>query len=133
MNHRIARRLLFIAASLAVFTLTGCTTLRPISSKPPRATIVLSAPFTTSWWEGLLPPLKYRLSLPAGEYRPVLEDDQYYYYQSPSKIVYSNLGSSLFDGGMYVPRGATTPRGWYFVDQDGSQQTGEFKTPPPIR
>ncbi len=45
-------------------------------------------------------------------------------------MVYSNLGSSLFDGGMYVPRGSTTPRGWYLVNEDGSQQTGEFKTLP---
>ena len=133
MDHPIARRLPFIAASLALFAFAGCASLRPISSPPPRATIVLTAPFTTTWWAGLLPPLPNHLSLPAGEYRPLYEDDNYYYYQAPSKVVFSNLGSSLFDGGIYVARGTTTPRGWYFVDQDGSQQVGPFKTPPPTR
>ena len=133
MNPTLARRLLLLATSLAIFTIAGCATLRPISSPPPRARIVLAAPFTSSGWSGLLPPIKYSVILPAGEYRPLYEDDQYYYYQAPSKVVVNDLSSLMFDGGIYVARGTTTPRGWYYVDQDGAQNFGRFSAPPPTR
>jgi hypothetical protein len=133
MNHPVLRRFLLVAASLAIITTAGCSTLRPLSSKPPVPRIVLSSPFTYSEWHGVLPPTKFSVILPAGEYRPLYEDDQFYYYQAPSKVVVNDLSSSLLDGGMYVPRGATAPRGWYFVMVDGSQQLGEFKTPPPVK
>jgi hypothetical protein len=124
---------LFLVVGLAVFVLLGCATLRPISSPPPRAKMVLGAPFTSSGWNGLLPPIKYSVILPPGEYRPLYEDDQYYYYQAPSKVVVNDLSSLMFDGGIYVARGTTTPRGWYYIDQDGSQNLGQFKTLPPTR
>lgn len=57
------------------------------------------------------------------------EDDQYYYYQGPAKLVVNTPGSFLFDGGVYVARGTTTPGGWYYVDDQGAQVTGPFKTP----
>ena len=79
---------------------------------------------------GILQPLPNSLILPVGEYRPLYEDDDNYYYRAPSKVVYNNLGSSLFGGGIYVARGTTNPRGWYYIDQDGPQQLGPFKTPP---
>ena len=126
MNHTFPRRFLFVVVSVAIVTLAGCATLRPISSPPPRARIVLTAPFTSSSYAGILPPIKYSVILPAGEYRPLYEDDQYYYYQAPSKVVVNDLTSLMFDGGIYVARGTTTPRGWYYVDQDGSQNFGQF-------
>jgi len=138
MSHTDLRRLFFLVAGLAVIMLPGCATggLRPLSSKPPRDRIVLPAPLTSFWWAGILPPIKFSVILPAGEYRPLYEDDQYYYYQGPAKVVYRgalDIGSSLFDGGIYVARGTTTPRGWFYVDQDGSQNFGRFDTPPPTR
>jgi hypothetical protein len=131
----IARGLRFIAAGIAIFTLAGCAgaTMRPISSKPPVAKIVLSAPFSVSAWSGILPPVKYGVILPAGEYHPLYEDDQFYYYQAPSKVVVNDLVSLMFDGGIYVQRGSTAPGGWYYVDQDGSQVSGAFSTPPSVR
>jgi len=80
-----------------------------------------------------MPPIKFHVLLPAGEYRPVYEDDQCYYYQAPSKVVVNDLGSLLFDGGMYVMRGDTTPSGWYYIDADGAQNSGKFDTPPPVK
>ncbi|MDR3403457.1 MAG: hypothetical protein P4L99_13250 [Chthoniobacter sp.] len=133
MNRSPYRRLLFLVAGLAILTLAGCATLRPISSKPPRDKIVLPAPVTSTGWAGILPPIKYSVILPAGEYRPLYEDDQYYYYQAPSKVVVNDLTSLMFDGGIYVARGTTTPRGWYYVDEDGSQSFGKFETPPRTR
>ncbi|MDR3403458.1 MAG: hypothetical protein P4L99_13255 [Chthoniobacter sp.] len=84
----------------------------------------------------MLPPIKYTVILPAGEYRPLYEDDQYYYYQGPAKVIYRgamDVGSSLFDGGITVTRGSRTPGGWYFVNEDGSQSVGQFTTSPPTR
>jgi len=133
MKRSIFPRLLHLVAGVAILTFAGCATLRPISSPPPRARIVLTAPFTSSGWSGLLPPIKYSVILPAGEYRPLYEDDQYYYYQAPSKVVVNDLTSLMFDGGIYVARGTTTPRGWYYVDQDGAQNLGRFNAPPPTR
>jgi hypothetical protein len=120
--------------TLAVCAFAGCAaTMRPISSKPPLARMILAQPFTATGWVGILPPTKFDVILPAGEYRPLYEDADYYYYQAPSKVVVNDLTSLMFDGGIYLARGTTTPRGWYYVDQDGSQVFGQFKTPPPIR
>lgn len=107
--------------------------MRPISTPPPLAKFVLPAPFSVTAWSGVLPPLPYRVILPAGEYRPLYEDDQVYYYQAPSKVVVNDLSSLLYDGGIYVARGSTRLLGWYYIDEDGTQKSGEFKTPPPTR
>ena len=40
-----------------------------------------------------------KLSLPEGAYRPVLEDEEGVYFESPSKVM-SNAG--LHDGGIYI-------------------------------
>jgi hypothetical protein len=131
------RRWLCVAAGLAIVTLAGCSTMRPISSKPPVPKIVLATPFDVRAWSGVLPPLPFHVILPAGEYHPLYEDDQVYYYQAPSKVVVKDLGSALWDGGIYIQRGTTTPTGWYYqdVDSDGGAEwkTGLFKTPPPSR
>lgn len=120
-------------ATLLVFAGCAAPTMRPISSKPPVAKIVLAAPFSVSAWAGLLPPVRYGVILPAGEYHPLYEDAQFYYYQAPSKVVVNDLVSLLYDGGMYVQRGSTAPLGWYYVSEDGTQVSGAFKTPPPAR
>jgi hypothetical protein len=134
MHHAIARRLLIIVAGLALFVLAGCATMRPISSPPPLAKIVIPAPFSTAAWAGYLPPIKYTVILPAGEYRPLYEDDQYYYYQAPAKVVVNDLVSTLYDGGIYVARGSTTLGGWYYTDEEnGCQRSGQFSAPPPHR
>ncbi len=123
------------AAGLTLFALAGCAgaSMRPLSSRPPVAKIVLAAPYDAPAWAGVLPPVKYHVILPPGVYRPLYEDDNAYYYQAPSKLVVNDLVSSLYDGGMYVERGATAPRGWYYVDEDGTLTSGAFRTPPPVK
>ena len=135
MKHAILRPLLLSAICLALVTLAGCATMHPLSSKPPLSRIVLPAQFDNKAWAGLLPPLPYHVILPPGEYHPLYEDDHYYYYQAPSKLVVNDLSSSLFDGGVLVARGTTTPYGWYYIDvtQNGSINEGAFSTPLPAK
>ena len=80
---------------------------------------MLSTPFTVTAIAGILPPIPYHVILPAGEYHPLYEDDQAYYYQAPSKVVVNDLSSALFDGGIYVLRGTTAPRGWWHLHRSG--------------
>jgi len=138
MKHTIPLRLMFVAGSVAMVMQAGCSTLRPLSSKPPVPRIVLGAPFDVRLGVGVLSPLPSHVILPAGEYRPLYEDDQVYYYQAAAKVVVRDPASVLEDGGIYVQRGTTTPTGWYYqyVDpHDGTTgwESGAFKTPPPTR
>lgn len=80
-----------------------------------------------------MPLMIYSVTLPAGEYRPTFEDDKFYYYQGPSRVVYKDLNSSLLEGGIRLPRGTSTPRGWYCLSEDGTMFTGDFKTPLPVQ
>ncbi len=139
MNHILLRELRVIVAGLALFTLAGCASMRPLSSTPPIPKLVLKAPFDVKAWAGVLPPVPFHVILPPGEYRPVSEDGDSYYYQAPSKVVVNDLVSSMFDGGIYVARGSTTPTGWYYMDttvdttQEDCLKWGAFKTLPPTR
>jgi hypothetical protein len=133
MNPISLRRLLFLLASVAAFALTGCDSIRPIASKPPLAKIDLAQSFTTSWKNSVVPLVKYSVILPSGEYHPAFEDDKFYYYQAPTRVIYKDLNSSLLDGGIRLARGATIPRGWYCVSEDGTMFTGEFKAPLPVQ
>jgi hypothetical protein len=137
MKSTVPLRFLYLAAILVLVALAGCATMRPLSSKPPVPKLVLGAPFDVRAWAGLAPPLPYHVILPPGEYRPLYEDDQSYYYQAPTKVVVNDLGSSLWDGGIYIQHGTTTPTGWYYqaVDSDGNAEwhSATFKTPPPTR
>jgi hypothetical protein len=132
MRDHISGRLFLVAASFAVLGLSGCASMRPISSTPPLPKIVLKSAHDERAFQGILPPIPFHVLLPPGEYHPLYEDDNAYYYQAPSKVVVNDLGSSLYDGGIYVSRGANTPTGWYYVseDENGSAiNSGLFKTP----
>ena len=126
MNSSFRRCLAFLFVCLFGLAMMGCATMRPLSSKPPVARIELSKPVTAH--DGLASVL-----LPAGEYRPLYEDDRFYYYQAPSKLVVNGFFSKMFDGGVYVKRNGTGLRGWYFVRDDGSPEFGKFETEPPHR
>ncbi len=119
--------------SVGLLTLAGCATMHPITSTPPVPKIVLSAPYDSRAFAGVLPPVPFHVVLPPGEYRPLYEDDQSYYYQAPSKVVVNDLVSSLYDGGIYVQRGTTTPTGWYYSCDDGSIKWGTFSTRLPLK
>ena len=126
MNSTLRYSIPFLFVGLLGMALMGCATMRPISSKPPVARIVLPAPFTAH--DGLA-----KVILPAGEYHPLYEDDRFFYYQAPSKVVVNGFFSKMLDGGIYVKREAGGLRGWYYVQDDGSQEFGRFETEPPHR
>lgn len=127
------RRSLIVLATVAAFAFTGCDSLRPIASTPPLEKVDLAQPFTTAWKNPVVPLVRYSVILPAGEYHPILEDEKFYYYQAPSRVIYKDLNSSLLEGGIRLAHGSTIPRGWYCVGEDGTMFIGDFKTPLPAR
>jgi hypothetical protein len=133
MNPISLRRLLLLLASVAAISFAGCDTIRPIDSTPPLAKIELAHPFAATWKNGVMPLVKYSVILPAGEYRPLFEDEKFYYFQAPSREIYKDINSSVLEGGIRLARGATVPRGWYCVGEDGVMFTGDFKTPLPAQ
>jgi len=114
---------IIITFSLFSLLLTGCTSLRPISSKPPESAIVLKTPAT-------FPGFLYTVSFPAGEYRPFYEDDGGYYYQAPAKVVSRDIISYMLDGGLYVERGSKEPTRWYIIQQNGQMTMGHCSSLP---
>lgn len=117
-------RIALITAGLIGLLLTGCSSLRPISSTPPESAIRLNEPVTIHEFLS-------KATFPAGEYHPLYEDNDGYYYQAPSKIVANDLFSYMYDGGLYVKRGGTEPTEWYIIVQNGQKNMGRFKTVPP--
>jgi hypothetical protein len=115
------RYTIIIVCSLGIL-LTGCASLRPISSKPPESKIVMKSPVKVH--SALLDTATF----PAGEYRPLYEDDGGYYYQASAKVIVHSAGivTYLFDGGIYVKRGDTEPTDWYFIDQSGMKTMRSF-------
>ena len=123
MNFPSLRPHLLLLANVAAFSLAGCDTLRPIDSKPPLAKMGLSQPFTTTWKNPMVPLMKYSVILPAGEYRPAFEDDKFYYYLAPSRVVYKDLNSSLLEGASTSPVCTCTAR---------AQSSTSVATLPPL-
>ena len=104
--------------------LTGCTSLQPISSKPPESAIELKAP-------AKFPGFLYTVTFPAGVYRPLYEDSDGYYYQAPAKVIGHDIMSYMLDGGLYVERTATEPTQWYIINpQNGQKTMGDCKALP---
>lgn len=133
MNLLSLRRFLFLLASVAALALTACDTLKPIESKPPLEKITLGQSFATTWKSSVMPLVKYSVTLPFGEYRPNFEDDKFYYYVAPSRVIYKDLNSSLLEGGIRVAKTGNKPNGWFCVSEDGTMFTGDFKTPLPVQ
>lgn len=94
--------------------------MKALSSVPPVKAVVLDQ--TTEFRFGL----GTKLTLPAGEYKPVLEDKAGYYYQAPSKVVARDILSYVADGGVFVRRGDKTPTRWYAIDQQNYVKTGKL-------
>lgn len=100
--------------------LAGCASMKALSSTPPVKAIVLekSAEFRFG--------LGSKISLPAGEYKPVMEDDHGYFYQAPSKLVARDIFSYVADGGVFVKRGEKAPSLWYAIDEHNYTKTGRL-------
>ena len=111
-------------ASLVAVLLAGCSSLRPIASKPPASAIVLSEPVTVRR-------IFLRATFPSGEYRPLFEDNGGFYFQSPTKVVANDHGGSMYDGGIYVIRGSNEPTHWYLIVHHGEMSMGRFGSVPP--
>lgn len=103
---------MFVAVVVAL-ALTGCASLKAISPPPPVKMIVLDKPVEFKFGLGTT------LSLPAGEYKPVLEDDFGYYYQAPSPLAARDIFSYVANGGLIIKRGETMPSKWYAFDDLG--------------
>ena len=116
-------RITTIAVGILGLFLTGCSTLRPLASKPPESAIVLVEPVT-------IREIFSKATFPAGEYRPLFEDNGGYYFQAPSKVVANDIFSYMYDGGLYVKRGTNEPTHWYVVGQNGQKTVGRFKSIP---
>ena len=109
----------FLIAGLS-FISSGCASMKALSSAPPVRTIVLDK--ATEFGFGL----GTKLTMPACEYKPVLEDKNGYYYQAPSKLAARDIFSYVADGGLIVRRGDKTPSRWYAIDQQNYVKTGKL-------
>lgn len=66
------------------------------------------------------------MTMPAGEYKPALEDDKAYYYQAPSKLVARDIFPYVSDGGLVIKRGEKIPTRWYSIDQQNMFSGGKL-------
>lgn len=104
-NLRVAL-FLFVACFLA-----SCSNIRPLSSKPPYSLITVNKPFT--WGDGVI---LIKVEMPAGEYKPLYEDDKGYYYQAPQKVTgRDSFWPLLMDGGLFLKRNMTKPDQLYII------------------
>jgi len=93
-----------------LLTCGGCGSTRVLSSQPPVKTIVVDRAQEFSAGSG------NKISLPAGEYKPVMEDNAGYFYQAPSKLAARGLFPYILDGGLVIKRGEKSPSKWYVID-----------------
>ncbi|HEV3147353.1 MAG TPA: hypothetical protein VGZ24_01770 [Chthoniobacterales bacterium] len=111
-------RLLKLVPPLAIaLFFTSCSSITPISSKPPYSKIVVNHPF--SWGDGVL---TIKVNMPAGTYLPKFEDKEVYFYEAPQKITGRDTFLPLLvDGGLYLKRGLNKPDTIYIIrSQTGS-------------
>ncbi len=115
-----------IIVSLSAILLTGCISYRPISSKPPETAIAVKSPFKVT-----VSLLGDHVTFPAGEYRPLYEDDGGYYFQSPAKVILVSAGIPMeaIDAGLFVKRGSTEPTKWYLIENN-ALRSGVIKNAP---
>src|SRR5438045_1533440 len=99
----------FLLVSL-LLACSGCRSTRVLSSQPPVKSIVVERAQEFSAGSG------NKISLPAGEYKPVMEDNYGYFYQAPSKLVARGLFPYILDGGLVIKRGDKSPSKWFVID-----------------
>jgi len=109
---------------LLAVVLAGCSSLRPLASKPPATVITLAAPLIIKQAFG------GETVLPAGDYRATLEDSKGYYFAAPAKLIRNDTVGWQFDGGLYLPKGSTTPTHYYVVGQHHATGLYRLKVQP---
>lgn len=109
-----------ILLTLALVCLaTSCASIRPLSTKPPYSAITVNKPF--SWGDGVI---LIKVEMPAGEYKPLYEDDKGYYYQAPQKITgRDSFWPLLMDGGLFLKRNLLKPDQLYIIRNQSSIPT----------
>lgn len=130
----------FLIGLLGVL-LSGCVdvvNVRPISSTPPASAILVRSAFQATIMgtvPGTVP--GDTATFPAGEYRPLYENERGYFFEAPAKatIIQYFGATSTETCGLYVARGSTEPTQWYLVernfDEPGRIQMGALVTVPP--
>lgn len=58
--------------------------------------------------------------LPAGQYRPIFEDSAGYYYEAPAKIIGNSSTVWLWEGGLFIPKGADVPDRYYTIGRNNA-------------
>lgn len=109
---------------IVALVLAGCSSLRPVASKPPATVITLASPLVCKQALG------GNTILPAGEYRVTLEDDKGYYYSAPAKLIRNDTVGWQLDGGLYLPKGSATPTHYYVVGQHHATGLYRLKVQP---
>lgn len=122
MKKHVASVLILIVA----MGLVGCSSLRPLTSKPPASVISLATTHVNKQWFG------NSTILPAGDYRATLEDDRGYYYAAPMRIIRNDTIGWQYDGGLYLPKGATVPTHYYIVGRHHATGLCRLKAPPQV-
>ncbi|MBV6500520.1 MAG: hypothetical protein CJBNEKGG_03001 [Prosthecobacter sp.] len=101
---------LFLTLLIALLV-ASCSSIRPLSSKPPYSSIKVNKPFT--WGDGVI---LIKVEMPSGEYKPLYEDDKGYYYQAPQKITgRDSFWPLLMDGGLFLKRNLAKPDQIYII------------------
>jgi hypothetical protein len=116
MNKRNLFKILPVFLILGILLACGgCVSTRVLSSTPPVKAIVVERAQEFSAGSG------NKISLPAGEYVPVLEDDFGYYYEAPSKLAARGLFPYILEGGLVIKRGEKSPSNWYVIDVNANR------------
>jgi hypothetical protein len=108
--------------ALCLIVFAGCSSIRPVTSTPPVSAIVVSEGFTVHELS--------RENFPAGEYKPVFEDGDGFYYQAPIKVIANLMFTYVGDGGLYLKNGEKEPSQWYFITEGGHMTRGTFTVAP---
>lgn len=116
----------FFGILVGTLALAGCSSLRPLTTKPATTVISVQTPLTIKHFLGS------ETILPAGDYRATMEDKGGYYYAAPGKLIGSGGGGWLLDGGLYLPRGAPAPTHYYSVGQHHALALHRLPTAPPF-
>ena len=116
-----------IIVSLLAMFVAGCASYRPIASKPPESMIVVKSPFKVT-----VSLLGDYITFPGGEYHPLYEDDNGYYFQAPARVILISVGIPMEndDAGLFVKRGSKEPTKWYLIDKNAFKRSGDLKTSP---
>ncbi|MCG3147754.1 MAG: hypothetical protein PCFJNLEI_01195 [Verrucomicrobiae bacterium] len=119
MTNRIVSSVLLGVA----FTAAGCSSLRPLTSRPPATVIRLACPVIIPGAFGS------ETILPAGEYRASLEDEKGYYYAAPAKLILNDGVARQLDGGLYLRKDSTALTHYYIVGQKHATIVNPLKVP----